>query len=145
MISGGFSAAYRELIPKFEQANGNKIVTAYGPSMGTTINAIPIRLARGEPVDVIIMVGYALAELTKQGKVVSDSRVDLAQSKIAIAVRAGAPKPDIGSVSAFKTALIKAKSIAYSDSASGVYISTQMLQRLGIADQVKDKARMIPA
>ncbi len=145
MISGGFSAAYRELIPKFEQATGNKIVTAYGPSMGTTINAIPIRLARGEPVDVIIMVGYALAELTKQGKVVSDSRVDLAQSKIAIAVRAGAPKPDIGSVSAFKTALIKAKSIAYSDSASGVYISTEMLQRLGIADQVKDKARMIPA
>ena len=145
MISGGFSAAYRELIPKFEQATGNKVVTAYGPSMGTTINAIPIRLARGEPVDVIIMVGYALAELTKQGKVVSDSRVDLAQSKIAIAVRAGAPKPDIGSVSAFKTALIKAKSIAYSDSASGVYISTEMLQRLGITDQVKDKARMIPA
>jgi molybdate transport system substrate-binding protein len=113
--------------------------------MGTTINAIPIRLARGEPVDVIIMVGYALADLSKQGKVVADSRVDLAQSKIAMAVRAGAPKPDISSVSAFKNALIEAKSIAYSDSASGVYISTEMLQRLGIADQVKNKARMIPA
>jgi molybdate transport system substrate-binding protein len=145
MISGGFSAAYQELIPKFEQATGNKVVTAYGPSMGTTINAIPIRLARGEPVDVIIMVGYALADLSKQGKVVADSRVDLAQSKIAMAVRAGTPKPNISSVSAFKNALIEGKSIAYSDSASGVYISTEMLQHLGIADQVKNKARMIPA
>ncbi len=72
MISGGLTAAYKELVPEFERATGNKVLTAYGPSMGTTVNAIPIRLERGEPADVLIMVGHALGDLIKQGKVVAD-------------------------------------------------------------------------
>jgi molybdate transport system substrate-binding protein len=145
MISGGFSAAYRELIPQFEQATGDKVETATGPSMGNTPNAIPVRLARGEPADVLIMVGSALGDLIKRGKVLPESRVDLARSIIGVAVRAGAPKPDISSVEAFRRALLAAKSVAYSDSASGVYVSTEMFQRLGIVDEMKGKARMIPA
>jgi molybdate transport system substrate-binding protein len=145
MISGGLTAAYKELVPEFERLTGNKVLTAYGPSMGTTANAIPIRLERGEPVDVLIMVGYALGDLVKQGKVVADSRVDLTKSLIGIAVKSGAPKPDIGSAEALKHALLAAKSIAYSDSASGVYVSTEMFAKLGIADEMKDKARKIPA
>jgi molybdate transport system substrate-binding protein len=145
MISGGLTAAYHALVPEFERVTGNKVLTAYGPSMGTTVNAIPIRLQRGEPADVLIMVGYALGDLVKQGKVVADSRVDLVKSPIGIAVRSGAPKPDISSTDAVKRALLAAKSIAYSDSASGVYVSTEMFQRLGIADAMKDKAKMIPA
>jgi molybdate transport system substrate-binding protein len=145
MISGGLTAAYKELVPEFERLTGNKVLTAYGPSMGTTANAIPIRLERGEPADVLIMVGYALGDLVKQGKVVADSRVDLTKSLIGIAVKSGAPKPDIGSAEALKRALLAAKSIAYSDSASGVYVSTEMFAKLGIADQMKDKARKIPA
>lgn len=145
MISGGFSAAYKQLVPQFEQATGHKVLTAYGPSMGTTQNAIPVRLARGEPVDVLIMVGEALTGLTEQGKADKASRVDLARSPIGIAVRAGAPKPDISSVDALRAALLEAKSIAYSDSASGVYVETQLFKRLGIEDQMKGKARMIPA
>ena len=145
MISGGLTAAYKELMPEFERLTGNKVLTAYGPSMGTTVNAIPIRLERGEPADVLIMVGYALGDLIKQGKVVADSRVDLTKSLIGIAVKSGAPKPDISSAEALKRALLAAKSIAYSDSASGVYVSTEMFQRLGIADEMKDKARKIPA
>jgi molybdate transport system substrate-binding protein len=145
MISGGLTAAYKELVPEFERLTGNKVLTAYGPSMGTTVNAIPIRLERGEPVDVLIMVGYALGDLITQGKVVADSRVDLTKSLIGIAVKSGAPKPDISSADALKRALLAAKSIAYSDSASGVYVSTEMFQRLGIADEMKDKARKIPA
>ncbi len=78
MISGGFTAAYKELVPQFEKATGNTVVTAYGPSMGETPQAIPMRLARGEPADVLIMVGYALGDLVSKGKVVADSRVDLA-------------------------------------------------------------------
>ena len=97
MISGGLTAAYKALVPEFERKTGNKVVTAYGPSMGTTTNAIPVRLARGEPADVLIMVGYALGDLIKQGKVVADSRVDLVKSPIGIAVKSGAPKPDISS------------------------------------------------
>jgi molybdate transport system substrate-binding protein len=145
MISGGLTAAYKELVPEFERSTGNKVLTAYGPSMGTTVNAIPNRLERGEPADVLIMVGYALGDLVKQGKVIADSRVDLAKSPIGIAVKSGTPKPDISSADAVKRALLAAKSIAYSDSASGVYVSTEMFQRLGIADAMKDKARQIPA
>ena len=113
--------------------------------MGTTVNAIPVRLERGEPADVLIMVGYALGDLAKQGKVVADSSVDLVKSPIGMAVKSGAPKPDISSADALKRTLLAAKSIAYSDSASGVYISTEMFQKLGIADEMKDKARAIPA
>src|SRR6202162_4506573 len=145
MISGGLTAAYTVLVPEFERLTGNKVLTAFGPSMGTTVNAIPVRLERGEPADVLIMVGYALADLAKQGKVVADSRVDLVKSPIGIAVKSGAPKPDISSADSIKRALLAAKTIAYSDSASGVYVSTEMFAKLGIADQMKDKARKIPA
>jgi molybdate transport system substrate-binding protein len=145
MISGGFSAAFRPLATDFERTTGNKVVTVSGPSMGDTTQAIPSRMRRGEPVDVVIMVGYALGDLIKQGNVVADGRVDLAQSRIGMAVRAGASRPDISSVDAFRRALLAARSIAYSDSASGVYISTELFQHLGILDEVKGKSRMIPA
>jgi molybdate transport system substrate-binding protein len=145
MISGGLTAAYRELVPKFEESTGHKVITAYGPSMGTTVNAIPVRLARGEPADVLIMVGYALADLAKQGKVVNTSQVDLVRSPIGLAVRAGAPEPDISTVASLKAALLATKSVAYSDSASGVYVERELFKRLGIEDQLKPKSRAIPA
>jgi len=145
MISGGFSAAYEKLVPEFERATGHKVTTVGGPSMGDTPQAIPNRLARGEGADVVIIVGYALDRLVKDGKVVAGSRADLAWSPIAMAVRAGAPKPDISTVESFKKALLAAKSIAYSDSASGVYLSTTLFQRIGVYDQIKDKARKVPA
>jgi molybdate transport system substrate-binding protein len=94
-------------------------------------------------VDVFVMVGDALDGLIKQGKVAAGTRVDLARSSIGVAVRAGSRKPDIGSVDAFKRAMLDAKSLAYSSSASGVYLSTELFPRLGIADQVKGKSRMI--
>lgn len=145
MISGGLTAAYKALVPEFERKTGHKVLTAYGPSMGTTAGAIPVRLERGEPADVLIMVGYALGDLAAQGKVVTDSRVDLVKSPIGIAVKSGATKPDISTADAVKRALLAAKSVAYSDSASGVYVSTDMFQKLGIAEAMKDKARKIPA
>jgi molybdate transport system substrate-binding protein len=145
MISGGLTAAYNELVPKFERLTGHTVITSYGPSMGTTVNAIPVRLDRGEPADVLIMVGYALDDLAKKGKVAAGSRIDLVKSPIGIAVKAGAPRPDISSADAVKQALLAAKSVAYSDSASGVYVSTEMFQRLGIVDAMKGKARQIPA
>jgi molybdate transport system substrate-binding protein len=145
MISGGLSAAYNALVPEFEKTTGNKVMTAYGPSMGTTVNAIPIRLGRGEPADVLILVGYALDDLIKQGKAVAGSKVDLVNSKIGVAVKAGSAKPDISTTDAVKRALLAAKSVAYSDSASGVYVSTEMFDKLGIAAEMKDKAKKIPA
>jgi molybdate transport system substrate-binding protein len=145
MISGGFTAAYEQLAPEFERRTGDTLVTVQGPSMGTAPEAIPVRLARGEPADVLIMVGDALDGLAGQGKVVAATRTDLANSRIGLSVRAGAPKPDISTVEAFRRTLLQARSIAYSDSASGVYVSTEMFARMGIADQVGPKARKIVA
>jgi molybdate transport system substrate-binding protein len=145
MISGGFSAAYQQLVPQFEKATGNTVVTAYGPSMGETPQAIPMRLSRGEPADVLIMVGYALGDLIDKGRVAADSRVDLADSPIGIAVKAGASRPDISTPESLKAALLSAKTVAYSDSASGVYVSTEMFGKLGITEAMRDKARKIPA
>lgn len=145
VTSGGFTAAYLELVPQYESATHNKLKTEFGPSMGTTHNAIPVRLARGEAIDVVILAAPALEELIRQGKVRADSRVDLVQSKIGMAVKAGAPHPDISSVDALKRTLLAAKSIAYSDSASGVYLSTELFPKLGIADQIKAKSKKIEA
>src|ERR1700726_1386432 len=145
VTSGGFTAAYLELVPEYEGSTHNKLVTAFGPSMGTTHNAIPIRLERGEAIDVVIMAGPALDDLIKQGKVRTGSRVDLVQSLIGMAVKAGAPRPDISTVEALKHTLLAAKSIAYSDSASGVYLSTELFPKLGIADQIKGKSKKIEA
>src|SRR3954451_16063481 len=134
MISGGVSAAYNAVVPEFERVTGDKVLTAYGPSMGTTVNAIPVRLERGESADVLIMVGYALEDLAKNGKVIAGSSVDLVKSPIAVAVKSGTPKPDISTADAVKRALLAARTIAYSDSASGVYVSTEMFDNLGIKE-----------
>jgi molybdate transport system substrate-binding protein len=143
MTSGAFTAAYLEIVPEFEHKTHSKVLTAYGASMGNAPDSIPSRLQRGEPVDVVILAGAALDELIKQGEVLPDSRVDLVRSSIGMAVRSGAPKPDIGSVEALKRTLLEARSIAYSDSASGLYLSTELFQHLGIADQVMGKSKRI--
>jgi molybdate transport system substrate-binding protein len=143
MTSGAFTAALRELTAQFERATKNKVETTYGASMGNTPDSIPSRLQRGEAVDVVILAGQALDDLIALGQVAAGSRVDLVRSSIGMAVRAGAPKPDISSVDALKRTLLDAKSIAYSSSASGVYLSTELFQRLGIADEIRAKSKRI--
>lgn len=145
VTSGGFTAAFLELAPEYERATHNHLTTEFGPSMGTTHNAIPVRLDRGEAIDVVIMAAPALAKLTKQGEVRPDGQADLVRSYIAMAVKAGAPRPDISTVDALKRTLLAAKSIAYSDSASGVYLSTELFPKLGVADQIKGRSRKIEA
>jgi molybdate transport system substrate-binding protein len=144
MTSGGFTAAYKQLGPGFAAATGDTLDTILGPSMGQSKEAIPNRLARGESADVVIMVGYALDKLIQEGKVARGSRVELADSRIGMVVRAGQPKPDISSVDGLKDVLLHAKSIAYSDSASGVYVERELFGKLGIEAQVKPKATMVP-
>lgn len=143
MISSGFYGAYSELGPAFERASGHYLVTTRGPSMGDSPEAIPARLANGEVADVVILDGGAADELGKRGLVRADSKIVLARSLIGMVVRAGAEKPDISSVEALRTTLLAAKSIAYSDSGSGTYLSTTLFSRLGVADQIAGKSRKV--
>ena len=145
VTSGGFTEAYKQLAPRFERDTRIHVVSAFGASMGATPDAIPNRLNRGEPIDVIILAAPGLDELIKHGKVEAGSRVDLVRSLIAMAVRTGAPKPDISTVDAFKRTLLQAKSVGSSDSASGVYLRTVLFPRLGVAEQLKPKSKVIEA
>lgn len=132
MTSGGFTAAYKLLGPQYAKQSGDTLDTILGPSMGKAPEAIPNRLARGEHADVVIMVGYALDELIKQGKVDPASRVELADSRIGLVVKEGAAKPAINTDAELKAVLSKAKSVAYSDSASGVYVEKELFKKLGM-------------
>ena len=139
MTSGGTAAAYVALAPQFERATGHTAVTL-ATSTGIGPDAIANRVRRGEPVDVIILSRAGIDELVGEGKVVAASRVDLARSSIGMAVRRGAPKPDISTVDALKRALLQAKSVAYSAQVSGSYLTTELFPRLGIADQMAKKS-----
>ncbi len=142
MTSGAFTAAHLELIPRLELFTGRKIVTA-STSIGTGENSIPNRLRRGEVVDVVIVADSVLREFIRDGLVLAETYTPLVRSVIGMAVRAGAPMPDIGTVEALKRTLLQAKSIAYSASVSGRYLTTELYQRLGIAGQVTGKSRFI--
>ncbi len=144
MISAGFSEAYYHLLPEFEQQTGHKVETIRGPSMGDRPQAVPNRIARNEPVDVVIINSEPLDRLIADGKLVAASRTELARALIGGVVRSGALKPDISTVEAFKRTLLAVGSIAYSDSGSGAYLSTVLFPRLGIAEQIKAKSKMIP-
>lgn len=145
VTSGGFTTAFAALARQYERDTGVHIVTQHGPSMGDTPQAIPARLARHEDADVVILARSGLDKLAHAGSVTDGTVTDLGLSKIAVAVKAGAPVPNIGTPNAVRDTLIHAKSVAWSDSASGVYIQSTLLDRLGIADQVRAKGRMIPA
>jgi molybdate transport system substrate-binding protein len=143
MISAGFYGAYSELGPAFERATGHRLVTTRGPSLGDSPEAIPTRLARGETADVVILDDSAADELVRRGLARAESKVELARTEIGMVVKAGAGKPDIASVDAFRAALLAAKSIAYSDSSSGTYLVTTLFGKLGVADQVAGKSRKV--
>src|SRR5215470_16094590 len=143
MISAGFYEVYAELGPTFERASGHRLITTRGPSMGDSPDAIPTRLARGELSDVVIVNGGIADELGNKGLLRADSTVQLARSLIGMVVRNGAVKPDIGSVEALRNALLAAKSIAYSDSGSGTYLTTTLFPKLGISEQIAGKSRKV--
>jgi molybdate transport system substrate-binding protein len=142
MTAGGMAAAHLALVPHFERATGHTVVTD-ATSTGIGRDSIASRVRRGEPVDVLILARTALDELIGEGRVVAASSVDLARSNIGMAVRQGAPKPDISSVEALKRTLRQARSIAYSAQVSGIYLSTELFPRLGIAAEVMKKSRRV--
>jgi molybdate transport system substrate-binding protein len=122
-----------EVGSEFEQTSGHKL---------NVISGLPAEFIRhinaGDPVDVVISGSSPIDRLIQEGKLVGSTRTDLVRSGIGVAVRAGAPKPDISSVGAFKRALLNAKSIGYLKVGSGLYLAA-LLDRLGIAEAIAPK------
>jgi molybdate transport system substrate-binding protein len=142
MTSGAFTAAYLALLPQIERMTGMKIVTA-ATSIGTGEMSIPNRLQKGEVVDIVIVAEPAYRQFAAAGQVLEAGHKVVARSLIGMAVRAGAPKPDISTADALRETLLQAKSIGYSASESGKYYTGALVQRLGIADQVLGKSRLV--
>lgn len=142
MTSGAFTSANQELSARFTSSSGRPVVTTI-TTMGVGNESLPNRLRRGEPADVVIVSDSALDEMIREGLVAADSKVMLARSKIGMAVRSGARKPDISTPAALRRALLEASSIAYSASVSGDYLSNVLFPRLGIAEQVRAKSKRI--
>ena len=142
LTSVALTSALNELAPKFEQATGNKLEISY-----SLIADIKKRILAGETADVIILSRPVMEELQKLDKFAPGSVANIAGTPVALAVGAGAPKPDISTVDALKQTLLAAKSIVYADpakgGASGVYFA-KVVDRLGIADQLKSKTILVP-
>lgn len=141
LISGGFSGAYEELLPEFERASGFKVTTGSGASQGTGPQTIAAQLARGVASDVVILSREGLGELIAANRIVAGTDVDLAQVPVGVAVRAGAAKPDVSTVEAFKQVLLNARTIAVPGSTSGIWLTTDLFPRLGIAEKINVKVR----
>ncbi len=133
MSAGGMAASHLALVSGFERATGHTVLTT-ATSAGVGREAILGRVRGGEPVDVLILADFAMDELISEGRVVAATRVDLASSGIGMSIRRGAPKPDISTVDALKRTLLQVRSIAISPQVSGIYLTTELLPRLGIAD-----------
>ena len=139
LISGGFSGAYERLLPEFKRTNVIEVTTGSGASQGTGPQTIAAQLARGVPADVVILSREGLSELIAAKRIVAGTDVDLAQVPLGVAVRAGAPKPDVSTVEAFKQMLLGAKLVAMPASTSGIWMMTDLFPRLGIAEKVATK------
>src|ERR1043165_424455 len=142
-IWAGLCEVYSQLGRAFERSTGHQLVTTRGPSVGDSPEAIPARLTRGEAADDVLMDGHGVDILDQRGLVRPDSRIPLAESFIGMVVRAGHPKPDISTVESLRKTLLAAKSIAYSDSSSGTYLSTVGFKKLGIAEEIAGRTRKV--
>ena len=138
ICSNALQSVMVELGPQFEKATGHQLVITYGST-----GPLKAQIEKGAAFDLTILGPAAIDDLTKQGKLAAATRVEVARSGMGVAIRKGASKPDLGSTEAFKRALLQAKSIAFSSSISGVYLSTELFQKLGIADQVLPKSKRI--
>jgi molybdate transport system substrate-binding protein len=136
LMSGGFGGAYQLLLPEFESTSGVKVTTGSGASQGTGPQTIGAQLARGVSADVVILSREGLTELIAANRIISGTDVDLARVPLGIAVRAGAAKPDVSTVEAFRQSVLKAKTVAVPGSTSGIWLKTELFPRLGVADAI---------
>jgi molybdate transport system substrate-binding protein len=132
IVSGGFSAAFRLALPEFERTTGIAVTSSTGASQGNGPETIGAQLRRGMPADMVIMSREGLDDLIAGGRIAAGTDVNLAQAPLGVAVRAGAHKPDIGTVDAFRQMLLSAKSIVVPGSTTGIYLTTTLFPRFGV-------------
>lgn len=137
IISGGFSGPYEQLLPEFQRTTGLTVTTGSGSSQGTGPETIAAQLARGVPADVVILSREGLAELVAAGRIASGTDVDLGRTPLGIAVRTGAPRPDVRTVEAFRQTMLKARLVAVPSSTSGIFLTQEVFPRLGLAGKVR--------
>ncbi len=142
LTAGAFKQVLLMLVPDFEKQTGHKVIV-----QNDTVGALAKRIEGGEVFDLAVLTPAAVNDLSSKGKFVAGIRTNLGRVGVGVVVKEGAPKPDISSVDAFKKALLAAKSVAYIDPAaggsSGIYVAG-LLDRLGVAAEVKPKAKLIP-
>jgi molybdate transport system substrate-binding protein len=137
LCSNGLKAVAEDLLPQFERATKQKVVVRYGLAA-----ALKQQIERGDPFDAAFLTPAAMDDLVKSAKIAGDTRATIARSGLAIAIKAGARKPDVKTTDAFKRALLDAKGIAYAkEGASGVAF-TALIARLGIAEALKAKSKL---
>ena len=139
ITSGGFAAAFQEIQPEFEKATGIKVTVTRGASQGSGPNTIGAQLRRDFPADVVIMSREGLDDLIAEKRIARGSDVNLGQTPLGLAVRAGAPKPDISTVEAFKGTMLQAKSVTFPGSTTGIYMVKKLFPQLGIASEMAPK------
>ena len=142
LTSVALKSVLDELAPAFEKKTGHKLIIDYGLAADQKK-----RILDGERADMIILTRAMMEDLAKQNKLTADGLVNVAGTPVALAARAGAPKPDISTVDAFKQALLSAKSIVYADPAKGGLsgiVAARAIERLGITDQMKAKTTLVP-
>jgi molybdate transport system substrate-binding protein len=142
LISGGFTGAYQQLLPEFKRTSDIKVTTGSGASQGAGPQTIAAQLARGVPADVVILSREGLSELIAAKRIAAGTDVDLARVPLGVAVRAGTLKPDVSTVEAFKQVLLKAKTVAIPGSTSGIWLTTDLFPRLGIAEKISVKVAL---
>jgi molybdate transport system substrate-binding protein len=140
MTSGGFAAPLREMLPEFEKSSGISVEVILGKSQGNDPATISAQLGRGVAADIVILSREGLNDLISTNRIIAHSDVDLAKTPLGLSVRAGAVKPDISTVEAFKSALLRAKSVTYPSSTTGIYMTTTLFPRLGIAEAIIPKS-----
>jgi molybdate transport system substrate-binding protein len=136
IISGGFSLAYHKVLPDFERLTGIAVTTLSGASQGTGPKTIKHQLEARADIDIVIMSKEGLAELTALGRIAPGTDAELATVPLGAAVRQGQPKPDLGSVDAFKRAVVSARLVAIPASTSGIFLKDEVFPKLGITDKV---------
>jgi molybdate transport system substrate-binding protein len=143
LTTGILKGAFTRIATEFERQSGHKVTMTWGPSSGNSPEASPVRVRSGEALDVLIMVNTGMDDLIRTGHFIPLHRRDVAVSRIGVAVKQGQPLPDISTTATFREALVRAKSVGYSEGASGMHFINVVVPKLGLKAMMETKGHVV--